>query len=377
MTIIGGLLLVAGFIIIYLVSYGRTLFYSQTYYQVAKFLPPIWDIWALISGLQFVLMLALFALIPGTKFRMIELFGRHPRARLVVGVLGLTLSVAVGLLLISGKVFQYPRLVAILATGETYIFVVILAALSLSAFSLAFYPAVISRQLNRPTWLMRCFATVLGTLLGLFVIAVLELHIAEPIAKQVITSASQDATHDISVIIVDQPSRISPGDSIPIEIRFRATKHVDQTPTTAYRYPVTLPPGRDLLVGVSLRAVGFEVASPTEDQLKPRPLVLDHPILWTWLISSKPGREDTSQSLAFNVFFKDQKSNAIVFESPVTSIQISVGTPLGLPSWLVSANVAIGTIIGGLVAILLPWVLTRASAALDARKNERQIIIPK
>ncbi len=373
-VIVSGALLVAGVILLYLTLYGRRLFYSQTYHAVAELLPPMLNIWTLIVGLQFVLMFLLFTVFPGGKFRTIEFMEARPRTRKAVGTIGLSLSIVVGLFLMSGAVFNHPRLVALLARGAVFVPLVIFAALSLAAFVLAFYPGGVRRELVRPSWVLRLGAGCLSILLAVVVTSVIEITLTHPPAEQTAAPDAAGATHDVSVILSEYPAHLRPGDSTPIDLRFRITKHVEQERTTAYRYPITLPADKALSVGVNFQASGFDVISPTPEQLKPRPLIVDQQLTWTWLLSPKEGKAGTSQTVAFNVFLLEGAAGSIIAETPVTTIRLAIGTPLGLPTWLLSPGVGVGTIIGGLIGLLTPWMLGRLSTALDARSQRRKII---
>lgn len=365
LPLIGVLLFFSGLIVLYLSLYGRNLFYTQTYYYVSRFLPPVVNFEILAIGAALLLQLLFYAIFPGIKRAGIEFSNENVSRRKIVVVFGIIMVLGALVLFVAGGILGYPFAVDITSKLEGFVAILFFAALGLFLVTLALYPNALKPFIKNATWGLRIPAFIMAMLLIIMFSAVAEVTIFSPTINQVIqtsqTTSSQIPTHSISAVFEEYPSKIQPGDSQPLTLLFRLTTYDPQD--TARRYPITIDPSHKYGVSINVQSVGFEMSEPLGGIMSGQPIEVNQLLRWSWLITPKEGKEGTSQSIAFDVILHDLTENKIVFQSPATTLKVEVGTPFGLPSWLISPQAGIGAVIGGLVSIILPWVLNEISAS--------------
>jgi len=166
--------------------------------------------------------------------------------------------------------------------------------------------------------------------------------------------------------------KLQPRQSVPIEVIFEALDPSAMSSGVTGAYPVALDPNHEYAVKVSFRSVGFEAEGPPEEFLQPRPMVPNESLKWQWIIAAKEGTGGTEQTIIFDAYIYDLTSDSLVAESPFDTVSMEITTPLGFPTWLVSPQTGIGTIIGGAVAIFVPWALGEISAVRKEQREEER-----
>lgn len=371
----GFLALFVGSMVLYLAYYGKELLYTQTYYHLSGLLKPTFDAWLLLMAVAFFANLMLFVLMPGAKFGALGMLRRRSRLRMVVGTSGLVISLAVGIIIITGQVYKLPWLVSILGKMPYFISLILIGGVGLVALFFAIRPtqSALARQ-----WLNlkgRIAALVFAVLTAAILLTTIEVRLKQPPIEQVLSESSSfrgNPTHSISVIPDNRPAKLKPGDSVPFEVLFRLTRFDPNE--SAKRYPITLDESHSYAASANIRAVGIEISKLPPELAQPRRVKVGEPLSWNWIISAKSNREGTIQFIAVDVFLHDVTEGTIAFNNPLTTIEIKVGTPLGLPTWLISPQVGIGAILGGLLSIVLPWVLTEISARKKSAVDPPKIV---
>src|SRR5687768_10598546 len=103
----GGILFLAGFLLLYLVNLGSNLYYTQIYNNLSVFLPKITNVWLMISCIMLLVQFSIFAITPNAKFNLIGFLSLHSRMRELLGVLGLVISLGIGLFVVLGPMLGF------------------------------------------------------------------------------------------------------------------------------------------------------------------------------------------------------------------------------------------------------------------------------
>lgn len=372
---IGVIILFTGFFLLYLALYGDNVSYTHTYYYVTKLVPPAINMDLLMVGILTVVVHLLFVFTSAAKGGLVRWLQDRPKARIVIAVLGTLIFLIALALLVALVVLPSPLIVA-LSKLEQFILYLIPGSFGLLALFFAAFPKfILLIGVGQPRLVYRLGAFVIAVIMALFVISMIELQLMDPPDQQVLASqsgttpSSANATHYLFFTVKPHYRKLLPKQSVPIEVIFKAIDPSAMGSGVTGAYPVALDPNHEYAVKVNFRGIGFEAQSPPEEFLQPRPIVPNEPLKWQWIIAPKEGTEGTDQTIIFDAFIYDLTNNSLVAESPFNTVSIKITTPLGFPKWLVSPQTGIGTIIGGAIAIGVPWALGEVSAV---RKEQRE-----
>lgn len=362
----GSILIVVGAAVYYLYRYGADVTYTKTYRNLVNVVPPAIDVDMLVVALAISVQLFVVATSAFKDQRRVLPTSPRRRRHIVwasggVAILGLAT-------LIGAYAFRLPMVLNLFASSTN---VFILAAFTALAVACVYYaltpPAYLMTEQSR-TLLRRIGAFGLACVAGAIGVLASELMTQRP-ARQTLLNPStlrrHDATHAVSVILETEPRTITAGESLPITVLFRLTRYGDPA-ATGPRYPIMLNTAHRYAVSATLRAVGFEISSPDESATKSRPCSEGQLLRWEWLVMPKGGTEGTRQAVAVDLVLLDLTTGNIVFDVPTATVNLDVRTPLGLPTWLLSPGVALGSIIGGLLAMFAPAMFERWVAHRDS-----------
>jgi hypothetical protein len=167
---------------------------------------------------------------------------------------------------------------------------------------------------------------------------------------------SRPPSHLMSVSIPAKLKRLSPGDSVPFECNLAFTDllvQASQSLNNSIR--LALDGTHQYAAVVDFKAVGLDAMpyGSAGDRLKN--WRAGDVLTWRWILSPKEGRQGTRQFASVDVYIHDINERKVVWAEPVVTMNLEIGTPLGLPSWLISPSFALGTLIAGVLAIVLPW----------------------
>ena len=351
LPIFGAFLFFLGLISIYLALYGRNIFYTQTYHYVSQILRPAFNAELLFASVCSIISLLLVAVSPLAKANSIDFISKRAKLSItfiLVGSLGT--SIALALFVRGIGVDELSSLIAMVLIGGVGLFFTMIAL----------YPKSLKPFIRSASWKIRLSSLFIAAILTILSVSAIELTISGKVVEQTLQSQTVvDPTHSISAILGRTPARLKPGDSIPINMRFRLT---DYDPNSSLRYPIRLKSTHDYGVSVSIQSTGFEISEALGGIESTQAVEVDQLIEWTWIIQPQESSLGTSQLVAFDIILHDLTEEDIKLRTPATTLKLEVGTPLGLPTWLVSPQVGIGAIIGGLGAIILPWLLNEISA---------------
>lgn len=161
------------------------------------------------------------------------------------------------------------------------------------------------------------------------------------------------------------PRRLHTGRSAQVEIVFKMLDH-----DAPGAYPIALDPNHSYTVSILPTSTAFEIAIVGTEGVAQVPIELNTPIRSAFILSPKSGYEG-EQVVVFEAVIYDLDNNASpVQDSPYASIELEIGTPFGLPSWLVSPGTGIGAIVGSTIAIAVTWGFNEISEKRKARREE-------
>lgn len=161
------------------------------------------------------------------------------------------------------------------------------------------------------------------------------------------------------------PRRLHTGQSAQVEIVFKMLDH-----DAPGAYPIALDPNHSYAVSIFPTSNAFEIASVGTEGVTQVPIELNTPIRSAFILSPKSGYEG-EQVVVFKAVIYDLDNNASpVQNSPYASIELEIGTPFGLPGWLVSSETGLGAIIGSTIAIVVTWFFNEISDKRKARREE-------
>ncbi|MBG6160539.1 hypothetical protein IWQ54_000189 [Labrenzia sp. EL_195] len=356
--LISCLFIVAAAGMFYLIYIGRNLYYSQTYNNLAHVLPDIINVWATIVFAAFFFQAIIFFAVPHAKFGAIFALSRRPLFRKLVVLLSAAVLLALFSLVVASSIFESLPARNALYKFNTAIPVMVLGAFCLLSFTYSARPIALFRE-DEIDWKFRLGALVLAAVLSVLVFISFEnLILSKKTVQNTTTLAaasSSHATHSISAIFDGSPARLEPGESASVELRLRLTTFDPNE--TAKRYPINLDANGKYAVSINLRSVGFDVSELPEFLSSPQSIEVGQLKTWNWTIAPKAAFAGTEQELAVDVFLHDRSTNEMVFQSPVTTLKISVESPFPLPDWASHPAILLLTILLGVVGYFIPWAL--------------------
>jgi hypothetical protein len=311
-------------------------------------------------------MLLAYALFPTAKLTGIEKVNQNRNLRVPLSVLGLLLPFAFVGFVVSAF-FSFQGGSDVMDEAFYSLIIVCIGILGIISLAVAFYPSTAMKQLRSHINIKtRVSAFVMALVLAVIVSMSIEATFSQIEVNQIVQPSPQSAahnspTHSISAILDNYPQRIQPDESLGITVLFRLTPYDPNE--TARRYPIAIDPSHEYGVSLRLRSVGFDVSEPAPfpSESGIRPIEINELVEKSWIIAAEQERSGTSQSIIIDVSLHDLTEDEVVFDGPVTSINIEVSTLLGLPRWFLSPEMGIGTILAGMVTMILPWVLNQIS----------------
>lgn len=372
----GVALITCGAAVAFLAAFGHRIQYTHTYEHLARIVPTTFDIDGVVLLFAVAVNMCFISLWPTAKSGQIPIFKTRRRVLVVVGVAGLIGGGGTIVLLATGLVYRFPPLVWVFDNSLALLFILLTGALGFNAFYFAVRSShnVGSDLKSIGARIAPLIPAVICALMALFL---MELRFATPDRLILATQpgvVQKKATHSISLILKDYPEKLRIGSSQVFEFRFRLTPY--DSSETPPRYPITLAPNHQYTVAARARATNLVLVDPPKESMQPRPLVVGELYAWDWIVAPKKGTEGENQALALDVLLIDKSDGTLVFGSPVTTLILEVTTPLGLPGWLISPQVAVASIVGGLVSIVLPWLLGEWSQRRKERKPQPSIWVP-
>jgi hypothetical protein len=114
-------------------------------------------------------------------------------------------------------------------------------------------------------------------------------------------------------------------------------------------------------VSLEFRSIGLEAVPYGGKSAQLKPLRLGEPVAWHWILAPKKGMDDSRQIAMIDMVLHDITDDKPVLVAPAIRVTILVRSTALVPAWLISPQLAISSVIGGLFAVLLPrgvdWVM--------------------
>ena len=179
------------------------------------------------------------------------------------------------------------------------------------------------------------------------------------------------ATHILQILVKLNGSTIAPHDSVPLECTAKLVRKIFAEQSV---FPdeilLRLAPEHRYSASADFKSVGFDVATLGPEPKATKPLHENLPQSWTWILTPKAGKEGGTQFTAIDFFIYDDTEKTLIWDGPVAKLTVAVGTPLGLPSWLISPQFAFTSLVSGAAALLVPWLLQTYGPKRKERLSE-------
>lgn len=366
--------MLVGFCLAYLMLFGDRILYTKTYSNLSAALPVGSDLWLLCVMAMAVILLSTHALAPRTISGALGAMASSHRLRVLTRLVGVFLALAGLTTVVLALTARSPKLISALATTQILLIVIFTSAFGLLALAFTVLPRTFVQvgKLKALHW---------RVVSGIMALAFISLSMMGTEAMLAPRESNQNIieyevppnpTHSISAIIANEPRSLKPDRATRLELLFRLTKY--NPSETAKRYPISLDSTHSYAISPVFRAVGLEVSGPPPELLQPHKCAVDELVRWDWIVSAPNETGGTIQTISIDLLLHDLTTGELAFSSPVASLNLCVQTPLGLPAWLISPGVTVGTLLSGLLALLWPVVSSRIVLAREHNGRKSKII---
>ena len=191
-------------------------------------------------------------------------------------------------------------------------------------------------------------------------------------------SADVDAPFYMDVGIGSVPRFLRPHDSVTFECSMKWLGR-DSALQRSYIFdvlgrpliPIRLEESHSYAARLEFKAIGLDALPIGSEPGGSQMLTLGNELKWRWILSPKESRQGTNQAASVDLFIDDANLKKTVWVKPAVTLIIEVGTPLGLPSWLVSQQFTLGSVLSGAAAVVVPWLLTNFGPKRREKKSQR------